>query len=77
MDLAFFAFFAAVLAGGGLALRRATQCLVGPYWFKRRRKNWSRFGFLNFYRWRVPAVPPVGAGISFGLYLWSFPTIEG
>jgi hypothetical protein len=50
---------------------------VGPYWFKRRRKNWSRFGFLNFYRWRVPAVPPVGAGISFDLYLWSFPTIEG
>jgi len=66
-----------VLAGGGLALRRATQCLVGPYWFKRRRKNWSRFGFLNFYRWRVPAVPPVGAEISFGLYLWNFPTTEG
>ena len=27
---------------------------------------------------RAGAVPPVGAGISFGLYLWRFfPTIEG
>jgi len=30
--------------------------------------------FLNLYRWRVPTVSPVGAGISFDLYLRSFPT---
>ena len=75
LDLPFFAAFAAVLAGDGGLTLRATQCLVGPYLFNRRRKNWSRVAFLNLGRWRVPTVPPVGAGISFGLLVVELPDL--
>ena len=71
LGLAFFAAFAAAL--GGLTAN-ATQCLADPYWFLRRRKKWSRVAFLSLNMWRTLTVPPVGAGISLALYLWSLPT---
>ena len=52
----------------------ATHVAVAPYSLIRSRKNWSRVMFLNLYWWRTLAMPPAGAGISFVLSLWSFPS---